>query len=169
MHIRLKRFSAPGRWRCSRGYGVHSPFAFSFITDTLRQRGYAYYAYESLTDSTEIRTWFRIVCRLQPRSIAVRGVADKQLYTDIITAARLAAPTCQITDNDAELTWWGPASKGTVSVSSGESAVLAGLPADEIGRVFGEIDHGMCFTNARGTAVIVTREDLPHQQFDLYF
>lgn len=38
------------RWRHTRGFGVHSPYAFGLITEVVRQtRGYAYYGYESLT------------------------------------------------------------------------------------------------------------------------
>ena len=33
-------------WR-SKGFGVHSPFAFYFITNVMRQK-YHYYAYESI-------------------------------------------------------------------------------------------------------------------------
>lgn len=37
------------RYRHSRGYGVHSPFAFVLVNDVLRRsRGYAYYGYEEL-------------------------------------------------------------------------------------------------------------------------
>lgn len=36
------------RWRRSRGFGVHSPFAYEFITDVLNLRGYEYYAYPEI-------------------------------------------------------------------------------------------------------------------------
>lgn len=37
------------RWRHSRGYGVHSPYAFRLVTDVFRsKRGYAYYGYHEL-------------------------------------------------------------------------------------------------------------------------
>ena len=35
----------PRRYRTSRGFGVHSPFAFEFITRTIRDRDAYYYAY----------------------------------------------------------------------------------------------------------------------------
>lgn len=52
------------RLRTSYGFGVHSPFAFSLITDTLRLRGpYAYYAYSTLPDPTA-RLVYRVASRL---------------------------------------------------------------------------------------------------------
>lgn len=37
------------RWRHSRGYGVHSPYAYKIVTEVLQSpRGYAYYGYEIL-------------------------------------------------------------------------------------------------------------------------
>ena len=36
------------RWRHSRGYGVHSPYAYRFITDVLKPGIYGYYAYNLL-------------------------------------------------------------------------------------------------------------------------
>ena len=43
MRIELtRRFK---RWRHGRGFGIHSPFAYSFVKETLRQK-LPYYAYE---------------------------------------------------------------------------------------------------------------------------
>lgn len=36
------------RWRHSRGYGVHSPFAYKFVTDVLRPGPYGYYSYHDI-------------------------------------------------------------------------------------------------------------------------
>lgn len=42
---RIKRIlKAPALYRTSKGFGVHSPFAFTFISNVLRQ-SYAYYSY----------------------------------------------------------------------------------------------------------------------------
>ena len=57
------------RLRTSYGFGVHSPFAFSLITDTLRLRGpYAYYAYHTLSDPTA-RLIYRVAVRLNVAKI----------------------------------------------------------------------------------------------------
>lgn len=36
------------RWRHSKGYGVHSPYAYRFITDVLKPGDYGFYAYDQL-------------------------------------------------------------------------------------------------------------------------
>lgn len=51
--IWLSRF----RHRC--GYGVHSPFAFRFITEVIYEQA-AYYAYEELDRNLPYRDWFRV-------------------------------------------------------------------------------------------------------------
>lgn len=38
------------RWRHSKGYGVHSPFAYRFVTDVLRPGPYGYYAYNEIDE-----------------------------------------------------------------------------------------------------------------------
>lgn len=61
------------RLRTSKGFGVHSPFAFSLITDTLRPRpGYAYYAYSILSDPTD-RLIYRLAARLDVAAISDFG------------------------------------------------------------------------------------------------
>lgn len=92
---RLRRYlTAPRRFNRSRGFGIHSPFAFDFVTSTLRER-YRYYAYADLAglrsrarrliaDSGRradrrlisekgMRRLFRIVCRFNPRELLEIG------------------------------------------------------------------------------------------------
>ena len=79
--IWLSRF----RYRC--GYGVHSPFAFSLITDVIYEKT-PYYAYSSLKkeqkkrvrerkDSQKVnRFLFRLVNRVQPDTIIEVGCSS---------------------------------------------------------------------------------------------
>lgn len=57
--IWLKRF----RKRC--GYGVHSPFAFDFITQVIYERG-QYYAYKELDG---LLPWYINTFRMRPRKL----------------------------------------------------------------------------------------------------
>lgn len=85
----------PRRYRTSRGFGVHSPFAFEFITRVLRDREAYYYAYpeiDSLCGKThrdglidnmvfsssdyerqEARMLFRMLCRFNPAQVIEIG------------------------------------------------------------------------------------------------
>ena len=92
---RLRRYlTAPRRFNRSRGFGIHSPFAFDFVTSTLRER-YRYYAYADLADVRSharrliaesgrradrrlisekgMRRLFRIVCRFNPSEMLEIG------------------------------------------------------------------------------------------------
>lgn len=68
-------------WRRNKGYGVHSPFAFNFITGVIRNTGYHYYGYAALDDVSgkerkRARLLFRIACRFNPREVLETG-SDK--------------------------------------------------------------------------------------------
>lgn len=43
-------FLAYVRWRHSKGYGIHSPFAYRFVTDVLNPKSYGYYAYWNIDE-----------------------------------------------------------------------------------------------------------------------
>ncbi|MGM9871833.1 MAG: hypothetical protein ACI31E_08625 [Muribaculaceae bacterium] len=96
------------RLRTSRGFGVHSPFAFSLITDTLRMPDdYSYYAFDSLTDPTA-RLIYSVAAHLDTGHIidrtglvsqsAFRGRGTSKLY---VIASDDTLPDTAICDNDA--------------------------------------------------------------------
>ena len=68
------------RFRKRRGYGVHSPFAFNFVTTVIYQRG-RYYNYKlikelpmTLGESKKIlKLIFRLVNFIQPKTIVYRS------------------------------------------------------------------------------------------------
>lgn len=86
-------FNRIKRWRTSRGFGVHSPFAFNLITGVLREYDAHYYAYaeiDSLCPSArrsrhvdnftglnyaipDARLLFRLLCRFNPGQIIEVG------------------------------------------------------------------------------------------------
>lgn len=95
----------PGRYRTSRGFGVHSPFAFDFITKVLRERKAAYYAYPEIDalcarahrgmslatqrftavsfDRQEARMLFRVLCRFNPDTVIEIGGDNEAIRTII--------------------------------------------------------------------------------------
>lgn len=55
------------RWRHSKGYGVHSPYAYLFVTDVLNPGPYAYYAYWEIDGNlreSEIKN-YRLIKRVK--------------------------------------------------------------------------------------------------------
>lgn len=56
-----------------RGFGVHSPLAFSLITQTLRRGKEQYYAYDRLERMPRpalMKTLMRVLCRFAPRRVS---------------------------------------------------------------------------------------------------
>lgn len=162
MRLFRRMLAGPLRYRCSGGFGVHSPFAYSFITDVLRERRYGYYAYETVKGG-RMRLWFRLACRFQPSTVAAHG-ADRR---ELLHVASLASPGCRAADAGAQLRY--EESAEDVTVCRGETLMLGHVSADDLRRLFDTIDYGMCFANNSGMAVIVAHPGLPHQHFDLFF
>ncbi len=114
------------RYRHTRGYGVHSPFAFRFITECLGER-WPYYAYDTFTGIEQCLA-LRLAAFLQPKEIralspdvarlakAARRGCPAPIPTDAAALTGLGA-TC------AALLIIGPAAKITAS------QINAALPA----------------------------------------
>ena len=81
------------RWRHSRGFGVHSPFAYRFVTDVLRPGQYGYYAYheaDRLVTMPKYAAWsrrkeiyflIRLFLFLGTKRVVISG--EKNLSTEI--------------------------------------------------------------------------------------
>lgn len=103
--IWLKRF----RYRC--GYGVHSPFAFDFITNVIYEKT-PYYAYraiesrprekdrkESGEQSEQVnRLLFRLVNRMQPATIVDAG--KQNVASEYLQAAKKTARYVRVHSGD---------------------------------------------------------------------
>lgn len=103
----------PRRYRTSRGFGVHSPFAYDFITKVLRQREASYYSYAEIDalcarahrgmtlptmnftatsfDRQEARMLFRVLCRFNPQEIIEIGGSNEVTRTIIERAVPYAS------------------------------------------------------------------------------
>lgn len=95
--IWLKRF----RYRC--GYGVHSPFAFDFITNVIYEKT-RYYAYSEIetgasTHARKVnRLLFRLVNRVQPHTIISTG--QSQLTSAYLQAGKRTATFFPLSPKD---------------------------------------------------------------------
>lgn len=139
--------------RVGRGFTVHSPFAYHFITFVLRER-LPYYTFRDEVTSKADRRLFRVVNYFNPATVAIVGSAPRA--REVIALVCPHARTCA-----------DPADADFVYVADGEP-----LPAD-FRTLYAENDrsdppHAMTFTNGR-TLIAVRRHGLPAQSFLLRF
>lgn len=162
----------------ARGHGVHSPFAYRFISDVLREcrHGYTYYAYEEIQrhDATAAgkclaRLVLRLVSRI-PGGIGDTLIAEPHPLLDTVlppgnlTGHRLLIicnrDDCHI--KEACLRSIKDGGDGTVII------VTAGMDvtAAELRR---GMTRGMSFTSGTGLTVIVADSTLPLTHYNLSF
>lgn len=164
----------------SRGFGVHSPFAFAFIRDVIGERSYGYYAYPAIericrepgsgADVRMMKLLFRVACAVRPAGFCALGrgadaarrcIALASSTTDTAAAASAAA-----------LWFVGGSASGLPSpealVAAQAVVVVDGNAAllDALGAAM--TDYGMIFRSGdRGIAV--GWERLPRQDFPIIF
>ena len=72
---------ACARKRHSRGFGIHSPYAFQFVNDVIRPKDYGYYAYDLIDDNASLKgneareaKWFvRLFVFLNTHRVLITG------------------------------------------------------------------------------------------------
>lgn len=75
------------RKRHSRGFGVHSPYAFKFVGDVIRPKNYGYYAYDAINDLPDVSPkiarkakWFiRLAVFLKAKRFVVSSLSPQAL------------------------------------------------------------------------------------------
>ncbi|MDE5665025.1 MAG: hypothetical protein K2I31_03680 [Duncaniella sp.] len=192
MKRRLKRL-IPGfrrikrAWR-SRGFGIHSPFAFRFVTCVLRESG-EYYAYRELRRIAGSRRRFgrlalafRLVCEFRPTDVSVSG--DMDFIEAISSTVRLADSRINVNRvAEADFTVERKTPMLCIiqsadsfddvdfieSVFRREGAVaFMNASGKEADRLRGLLRSGMSFYNRRAI-ILVSRHDLPRQNFEVNF
>lgn len=179
-------------WR-SRGFGIHSPFAFRFVTAVLRERS-EYYGYQELRKSgpgkdgfRRASLLFRLVCEFIPDVV----ILDAELESSMQSAVRIADSRTRVLAPSAvdvalplpERTMLVCSSSFISRICDGasrESAMLAtvvenggtvvvfGLDRRLFSAIKGRMRGGMTFTD-RHTYIFVNRHDLPCQDFEVNF
>ncbi len=106
----LQRFAVwIWRWRHCQGFGVQSPWAYSFIRDVVNERN-PYYAYERLeqqfgggTAGTRklLRLYLRLANYLQPRFVADFGINAKVAAAYVTAGCNRAQVTAVGTEADS--------------------------------------------------------------------
>lgn len=151
------------RWRHSRGYGIHSPFAYRMVREVLcPPRGYAYYA-ESQLRHAELRLLFRILVALRPATVAVFAGAQQAALEHLVS---LALPSAVIHDGAADML----IVHGLAEVPSGAADARVIYLNDSRHPLLRTctLPHGHIYRNPM-RALIVRRQGLPAQTFDIRF
>lgn len=144
------------RWH-SRGHGIHSPFAYRFVTHVLRapSKRYAYYAYSELPDSgydTWPRLLFRLMCEFRPERVLVSPQLS-EAERMAIAMADSRPPIVEMDGQEPLLIFETP--QGPVSLFSGPDKTER--PHD-----------GMTFSNGC-ECIAVQYPHLPRQHFEINF
>lgn len=186
---------APLRWWRTRGFGIHSPFAFCFVGEVLRER-YAYYAYERIgrivaergrddrLSFAGTKALFRIAARLDCREAILAGCANNSVAGRTMSLVRKDMPVHQLKDRVKPV-----GHKAIMIVESvADSNIVAAQAADvldkqgvvvvrNLGRSEGcrdverrisaaTTDHGAQFCNGRATVFVGLRYLQP-QRFNV--
>ena len=160
------------RYRAA-GHGIHSPFAYWFVTDVLRHRhGYAYYCYDNINSSAATRRQkqfarlvHRIAAALPPEAIVVTTPNPAlKVATQRLTRSGATFSMVVVADNTPpsleQLA--GALDRGSIMILSREHRELAaGLRR--------QMTAGMSFTSGNGNCVIVGNRQLPLTHYSIAF
>ena len=154
--------------RHRRGFGIHSPFAFRFITEVLCQR-LPYYAYSDLGGDSRVRLLMRLCVELAPATVALR-MTDTTPYAAAVAAASrsiaIAGDGADLIVADASA---AQANALEALARSGRHLMLINIGRETAATLQAAIPAGMTFYNLRGTLIAVAHPHLPRQDFDVAF
>lgn len=168
-----KLVSKISHYRKTHGFGVHSPFAYSMIRDTLRCRD-GYYAYDDIdrmegVDYRLLKLFLRVVARISPASFTACGE-----YRHAASEVAKMATGCVVVEDEDVV----PDMLFVCGEMTGEDHELARKVLEAEGTVFLAhqrrnslmplTDMGMAFTNGTET-IVVARHDLPRQLYKVNF
>lgn len=180
MKLRLKGrikavLTAPQRAARRRGFGVHSPFAFSFIRNVIAQpcRYYAYSELDKLCrpnglSKSDVRLLFRVMLSQHPSTIGMYCSQPTERIAQY--AGRLACPQARRADSspmdmiitDAE----GFSEKVIEAAVMGTSVVILTPHKDDVNALWRATSRGMLFCRPHIT-IYIAHNHLPHQRFDV--
>lgn len=146
------------RYRVGKGFSVHSPFAFYFITQVLRER-LPYYCFRSEIKRREERRLFRVVNYFRPARVALQGPEGDPCLARARKIILKVSPHAEVVASPAEADF--------TFVSRGE------IPEDFRNAAYAvrasrHPEGAMTFTNGH-TLIAVRRHALPPQHFVLSF
>lgn len=167
------------RWRHGRGFGIHSPFAYDFITRTLCEK-LPYYAYDSIDALTaerrgttmsqrRLRLLYRIAVRFNPATIGLFGTeysaAERATLSDLRSDVAI-----QDSPTDCTFAIINPDSDNLPNINPHAVYIFPDARSGDLQqKLWSQVTRGMRFDNCRGFVVIVTSPTLPRQSFEVRF
>lgn len=169
MRLLPRRLTAPLRhWRTAKGFGVHSPFAYHFITRVLRER-LPYYDFDRLAEvegpiaARYARLLYRLTDYFSPATATVSGIHAEPARRIM----QMAAPAIEFTEGSGADMAVCAGSCG-FTLSDVPVSVIFSTKRSEIARLTRLVTQGMTFSNGH-VLIIVKRRGLPRQDFRLRF
>ena len=185
-----KLFDYPLKWRTSRGYGVHSPFAFNFITKVIGEKEAEYYAYAEIAafcprarkagfneifagqDMSVPEAWHEVTNIVLNRSIPKAKIHI--WHTDRHPDPTLLGKTEPfVLINQFHTSYENILEKYISQLLAGGNSVYFVRNLDTLPKmahlwkfITSATDFGMGFTDGY-TGIFVARKGLPHQTFNL--
>lgn len=170
------------RWRHSKGYGVHSPYAYRFVTDVVRPGDYGYYAYRKLDtlrhlsgrDESRVRFLIRLMVFLKTSEV----VTEKESYPASLAAIAAEALGVNYQSgisqnqefNNTSLVIVAPDTTDTIGVrkaiESG-SAVLVFKPSAEIRDLLLDTRDNGLLIRGKNTQLFVPRKEMRFVAYDM--
>lgn len=163
------------RLRHGRGFGIHSPFAFDFIINVLREKT-PYYCYSSIPDGKR-RMVFRLVNYFNPRRVWIIG--DDGGYG---CAVAKVSGNLEFTSDDPDFVIVGQIGSDDLTgrmrvlsdvLQGGGSVYFSCMRRGACRQLWAGLldglDRGMSFCNGSGTGIIVGLRHLPRQDFKVRF
>lgn len=174
------------RWRHSRGFGVHSPFAYNLVTNAIRPGAYSYYGYDLIDDilldpNTPTGRWQKRDARLLLRILVTLGCRHLWIAPPgqpvFHAAANGAGAEChnfstEVPDGkDNFLLLWkdGCDTKAVESWLAKGIPLMAINPSPEISALVGKmVKRGTVFSGTRIT-VAIPREEMALAEYSMKF
>lgn len=171
LNSRLAR--AYKRWRHGRGFGIHSPFAYTLIVETLRDT-LPYYKYDEVDgvgdknlSAARLKTIFRMIVRFKPETVTISGVRGAEALRKAIS---LADSRIEFTDNSADMTVICADATRSVNQNSGVNIFLGdAVRCAACDEMWDGMNDGMRIDNSKDCTIIIRSSKFPHQRYDVKF
>lgn len=172
-----RMLSIPRRFVRMRGFGVHSPFAFRFLGNVVREHN-AYYSYDainaigsSVRERKLLRLIFRVAVDGGHKVCSVLGHSTGNVWKalELSGAVRGENPTFTVCgcigDDDMEVLGETARRGGTLLFYNLKSPDSGTRKAVE--RLYASLDRGMLFGNGK-IAILVCDAKLPKQRYEIW-